>query len=373
MKGAGGSRHGARHRPQSGSGGWQGARSPSAGPGGEPGRRPPHSGVQLAGVLAPPGLKCKGRVVRGLRPGSRGPPASRDREHVCDRGPGSRPHRRPGGGPSPASLQGPLGRSVSPPGSVRGPSVFRFVAMLAGFGDRGTRRPRGSGIQTFILGLTPAPAAQAGRELKAKVACVKGQVGDRTQPLGAGLGLMSQTGGGEPLRVSCAPAAIWEDRDARRSQVASCGWERGPGWLPRPAPRLQHRRRGRQWGTQTSPRPGSQLRPVKGDSEAGTDSWATGSPQPAYWDTQRELDAFCGPSPGSPGDPAAFLAGSRCSGDLHRVPASPRLWCRSQQARGAPRRETRSEQVFPRSQPVVFTRPPDYFDIYLPGVTDFFL
>ncbi|XP_054943852.1 uncharacterized protein [Physeter macrocephalus] len=50
------------------------------------------------------------------------------------------------------------------------------------------------------------------------------------------------------------------------------------------------------WGPQTSPCPGSQLRPGKVISEAGTDSWATGGPQPSSGDTQTGLVASWGPS-----------------------------------------------------------------------------
>lgn len=149
-----------------------------------------------------------------------------------------------------------------------------------------------------------------------KVVCVKGQVDDRTQPLGAGLGLMSQgwVGGGgmgTPLCASCAPAAVWEDRHRafpghvlRSNGQRHPGRERGRGGchtLPS-APQARET-----WGSQTSPRPGSQLRPVPGDSEVRTDSWATDGPPPTAGGMERGLDAFCAPSPGSPGDRPPFL------------------------------------------------------------------
>lgn len=111
---------------------------------------------------------------------------------------------------------------------------------------------------------------------------MKGQVGDRTQPPGAGLGLPSQMGAGRAsLCLSCTCSR-------QRHSVLPGHIGSMVGWLPRPAPCPRHCRRGRQWGSQTSARPGSQPRPVKGDSEAGTDSWATGGPQPAYWGVQGE-------------------------------------------------------------------------------------
>lgn len=191
---------------------------------------------------------------------------------------------------------------------------------------------------------------------------MKGQVGDRTRPPGAGLGLLSQMGAGRAsLCLSCTCSR-------QRHSVLPGHIGSMVGWLPRPAPCPRHCRRGRQWGSQTSARPGSQPRPVKGDSEAGTDSWATGGPHrwpPAclLGHAGRGLATFCGPSPGSPEDPASFLARSWCSGDLRRVPAFPCLRRRSQQAGVPPHGETRCEHMAPRPRPAVFTRPPDHSDI----------
>lgn len=188
---------------------------------------------------------------------------------------------------------------------------------------------------------------------------MKGQVGDRTRPPGAGLGLLSQMGAGRAsLCLSCTCSR-------RRHSVLPGHIGSMVGWLPRPVPCPRHCRRGRQWGSQTSARPGSQPRPVKGDSEAGTDSWATGGPQPAYWGVQGEgWPLSVVPARGLQKTRPPFLpeAGAQvtCAGS-QRSPASGGR--RSQQAGVPPHGETRCEHMAPRPRPAVFTRPPDHSDI----------
>lgn len=134
-----------------GQAGSRGAGLPTQAPGRPPARAP------ASGHPGPTGLRFKGRVVHPCLPGSRGPPASRDRE---GRGAWQPPSLTPpGGGTLPHQPAGSAWARRLRPWCVWGPLLFRFMAMLTGFGDRGDCTTRGGGIQAFILWLTPAPAS----------------------------------------------------------------------------------------------------------------------------------------------------------------------------------------------------------------------